>query len=74
MSSVNPEVGATLAQSVNEELCFGRATVQPNCNLGMAEARRPNWHFYTWGPFLEGPGNLPGPISIILSFFSPSTQ
>ena len=21
-------------------------------------------HFQTWGPFLESPGNLPGPVSV----------
>ena len=26
------------------------------------------------GPFLESPGNLPGPISIFLTVFSPITQ
>ena len=28
----------------------------------------------TWGPFLESPGNLPGPLSIFLNVFSPITQ
>ena len=27
-----------------------------------------------WGPFLEIPGNLPGPIIIFLNVFSPITQ
>ena len=30
--------------------------------------------FQTWGPFLENPGNLPGPISIFLNVLSLITQ
>ena len=31
-------------------------------------------HDIVWGPFLESPGNLPGPKSIFLNVLSPITQ
>ena len=38
------------------------------CLLALAFA------FASWGPFLESPGYLPGPITIFLNAFSPITQ